>query len=114
MAFSVAGCPHKHPSGIIACHQFQRHLPRVEHGRVESINQLAWYHAQFNTPTEWCCQFCSSETRFDQYAVNPKQLALRFGKPKKQSCLVEHLSFLFVSFSTSYAGILSTTHFTTI
>ena len=85
------GAPRKHPLGIIAHCQFRRLLPRLKH---ESINQLVWYHAQFNTPTEWCCQFCSSETRFDRYVVNPKWLALRFGKPKKQSCLVEYLSFL--------------------
>ena len=39
--------------------------PRLEHGHVESIDQLALYHAQFNTPMEWHRQFCSSETRFD-------------------------------------------------
>ena len=94
MACSIPGCPHKCPLGIIACCQLWRLLPRLEHGRVESINQLAWYHAQFNTPTEWSRQFCSGETRFDRYAVNPKWLAFRFGKPKKQSCPVEYLSFL--------------------
>ena len=60
----------------------------------ESIDQLARYHAQFHTPTEWRCQFCSGETRFDRYAVTPEWLAFRFGEPKKQSCPVEHLSFL--------------------
>ena len=80
--------------GIIARHQLLQLLPRLEHGHVESINQLVWYHAQFNTLTEWHHQFCSSETRFDRYAVNPKWLAFRFGKPKKQSCPVEYLSFL--------------------
>ena len=64
MACSVVGCPSKHPSGIIARRQFRRLLPRLKHGRVESINQLVWYHAQFNTPTEWCRQFCSGETVF--------------------------------------------------
>ena len=94
MAHSIVGRPHKHPSHIIACRQLWRLLSRLKHGCVESINQLAWYHAQFNTPTEWCRQFCSGETRFDRYAVNPKWLAFRFGKPKKQSCPVEYLSFL--------------------
>ena len=94
MACSILGHPCKCPSGFNACHQLWRLLPRLEHGRVESRDQLAQYHAQFNTPTEWRCQFCSGETRFDRYAVNPKQLALRFGKPKKQSCPVEYLSFL--------------------
>ena len=94
MACSIAGHPRKHPSGIIAHRQFWRLLPRLEHGRVESINQHVWYHTQFNTPMEWCRQFCSGETRFNQYAVNPKWLAFRFGKPKKQSCPVEYLSFL--------------------
>ena len=94
MAYSVAGRPCKCPSCIIACRQFRQLLPRLEHGHVESINQLAWYHAQFNTLMEWCRQFYSGETRFNRYAVNPKQLTLRFGEPKKQSCLVEYLSFL--------------------
>ena len=94
MACSVPGCPHKCPWGTIACHQCWQLLPGLEHGHVESINQLAWYHAQTNTLTEWHRQFCSGETRFDRYAVNPKQLAFRFGKPKKQLCLVEYLSFL--------------------
>ena len=67
---------------------------RLKHGRVESINQLEWYHTQFDTPTEWRRQFCSGETRFDRYAVHHEQLAFRFGKPKKQSCLVEYLFFL--------------------
>ena len=94
MACSIAGHPRKCPSGIIACRQFWRLLPTLEHGRVESINQLVWYHAKFNTPMEWCHQFRSGETRFDRYAVNPKRLTLRFSKPKNQSCLVEYLSFL--------------------
>ena len=94
MACSIPGHPRKHPSGTIACRQFWQLLPGLKHGRVESINQLVWYHTQTNTPTEWHCQFCSGETRFHQYAVNPKQLALRFSKPKKQSCPVEYLSLL--------------------
>ena len=94
MACSILGCRRKHPSGIIARRQFWQLLSGLEHGRVESINQLAWYHAQTNTPMEWHCQFCSGETRFNRYAVNPKRLALRFGKPKKQSCPVEYLSLL--------------------
>ena len=94
LACSIPGCPRKHPSGIIAHCQFWQLLPGLKHGRVESINQLVWYHAQTNTPTEWCHQFCSGETRFNQYAVNPKWLTLRFSKPKKQSCPVEYLSFL--------------------
>ena len=94
MACSIWECPCKHPSGTIACHQFWQLLSRLEHGRVESINQLAWYHAQTNTPMEWHHQFCSGETRFDRYAVNPKSLALRLGKPKKQTCLVEYLFLL--------------------
>ena len=61
---------------------------------LSPIDQLAQYHAQFNTPTEWRYQFCSGETRFDRYAVNPEWLTFRFGEPKKQSCPVEHLSFL--------------------
>ena len=94
MACSILGRARKHPSGIITHRQFWQLLPGLEHGHVESINQLVRYHAQTNTPMEWRCQFCSSETRFDRYAVNPKQLALRFGKPKKQSFPVEYLSFL--------------------
>ena len=34
------------------------------------------YHTQFNTQTEWRRQFCSSDTRFDRYVVNPKRLTL--------------------------------------
>ena len=113
MACSIVGYPCKHPSGINAHRQLWQLLPRLKHGHVESINQLVWYHTQFNTLTERCHQFCSGETRFDQYAVNPKQLALRFGEPKKQSCPVEYLSFL-VRVLTSYTGIPSTTCFTTV
>ena len=94
MACSIAGQPHNCPSGIIAHRQIWQLSPRLEHGRVESIDQLAWYHAQIDTPMEWHCQFCSGETRLDRYAVYPKRLALWFGKPKKQSCSVEYLSFL--------------------
>ena len=94
MVCSILGHPHKCPSGIIAHRQFWQLLPGLKHGHVESINQLVQYHAQTNTLMEWRHQFCSSETRFNRYAVNPKQLALRFGKPKKQSCPVEYLSFL--------------------
>ena len=94
MACSIAGQPRNCPSGIIAHRQIWQLSPRLEHGRVESINQLAWYHAQIDTPVEWHCQFCSSETRVDRYAVYPKWLALWFGKPKKQWCSVEYLSFL--------------------
>ena len=94
MACSVLGCLRKHPSGFIACHQSWHLSPGLKHGRVESIDQLVRYHTQFNTPTEWRRQFCSGETRFDRYAVNPEWLAFRFRKSKKQSCPVEHLSFL--------------------
>ena len=96
MARSILGHPRKHPSGFIAHHQSWQLLPGLKllPGRVESIDQLARYHAQFNTPTEWRCQFCSSETRFNRYAVYPEWLAFWFGEPKKQSCPVEHLSFL--------------------
>ena len=94
MANSVSGRPRKCPSGFIAHHQSWQLFPGLKHGRVESIDQLAQYHAQFNTPTEWHRQSCSGETRFDRYAVNPEWLAFRFGEPKKQSCPVEHLSFL--------------------
>ena len=94
MACSIVGHPHEHPSGFIACRQTWQLSPGLKHGRVESIDQLARYHAQFNTPTEWHCQFCSSETRFDQYAVHPERLAFRLSEPKKQSCPVEYLSFL--------------------
>ena len=94
MARSVPGHPRKHPSGFIARRQSWQLSPGLKHGCVESIDQLARYHAQFNTPTEWRRQFFSGETRFDRYAVNPEWLAFRFGEPKKQSCLVEHLSFL--------------------
>ena len=61
MACSIVGYPHKCPSGIVACHQIWQLLPRLEHGCVESIDQLVQYHAQFNTPMEWHCQFCSGE-----------------------------------------------------
>ena len=88
MACSVLGHPRKHPLGFIAHSQTWQLWPRLEHGRVESIDQLAQYHAQFNTPTEWHRQFCSGETRFDRYVVHPEQLAFQFGKPKKQSCPV--------------------------
>ena len=94
MACSIPGRPRKRPSGTIACHQFWQLLSGLKHGRIESINQLAWYHAQTNTLTEWHRQFCSSETRFNRYAVNPKWHTLKFDKPKKQLCLVEYLSFL--------------------
>ena len=93
-ACSIAGCPHKHPSGVIVLHQIWQLSPRLEHGHVESIDQLAQYLAQFNTPTEWRHQFCSGETRFDRYVVHPKWHAFGFGKPKKQLCSVEYLSFL--------------------
>ena len=82
------------PSGFTARRQTWQLSPGLKHGCVESIDQLAWYHAQFNTPTEWRRQFCSGETRFDRYAVHPEQLAFWFSKPKKQSCPVEYLSFL--------------------
>ena len=94
MACSVLGCPREHPSGFIACRQTWQLSPGLKHGHVESIDQLAWYHTQFNTPTEWRRQFCSSETRFDRYAVHPERLAFWFSEPKKQSCPVEYLSFL--------------------
>ena len=94
MACSIAGRPCKRPSGIITCRQIWQLMPRLKHGRVESIDQLVWYHTQFNTPAEWRHQFCSSETRLDRYAVHPKWLTFRFCKPKKQSCSVEYLSFL--------------------
>ena len=94
MACSIARRPRNHPSGIITHRQILQLLPRLEHDCVESIDQLVWYHAQVDTPTEWCRQFCSGETRLDRYAVYPKQLTLSFSKPKKQSCSVEYLSFL--------------------
>ena len=99
MACSIAGHPRKHPLGIVAHRQIWQLLPRLKHGCVESIDQLMWYHTQFNTPMEWRCQFCSGETRFDRYAVDPKW----------STCL-----FLFTSFLTSYTGIPSATHLTTI
>ena len=111
MACSILG----RPSGFIARRQSWHLLPRLKHGRVESIDQLARYHAQFNTPMEWHRQFCSSETRFDQYAVYPEQLAFRRSASQRSSharwstCL-----FLFTSFSTSYAGIPSATCLTTV
>ena len=94
MACSILGRPRKCPSGFTVCHQTWQLSPGLEHGRVESIDQLAQYHTQFNTPTEWCRQFCSGETRFNRYAVHPQWLAFRFSEPKKQSCPVEYLSFL--------------------
>ena len=94
LACSIVGQPRNHPSGIITRRQIWQQSPRLEHGRVESIDQLAQYQAQIDTPTEWHHQFCSGETRLDRYAVYPKQLALWFSKPKKQSCSVEYLSFL--------------------
>ena len=65
MACSIPGHPHKHPSGTIAHRQFWQLLSGLEHGCVESINQLVGYHTQTNTPMEWRHQFCSGETRFD-------------------------------------------------
>ena len=94
MARSIPGHPHKHPSGFIARRQSWQLSPGLKQGRVESIDQLVRYHTKFNTPTEWHCQFCSGETRFNRYAVNPEWLTFQFGEPKKQSCPVEHLSFL--------------------
>ena len=94
MACSIRGCHREHPSGFIACCQTWQLSPGLKHGHVESIDQLVWYHAQFNTPMEWRHQFCSSETRFDRYAIHPERLAFQFSKPKKQSCPVEYLSFL--------------------
>ena len=94
MACSISGHPRRCPSGIIAHHQYWWFIPGLEQGHVESINQLAWYHTQLDTFTKWRRQFCSGQTRFDQYVVNPEWLALRFSEPKKQSCLVEYLSFL--------------------
>ena len=94
MACSVPGRPCERPLGFIAHRQTWQLSPGLKHGRVEPIDQLAWYHAQFNTPMEWCHQFCSSETRFDLYAVHPEWLTFRFSEPKKQLCLVEYLSFL--------------------
>ena len=84
MACSISGHPRKHPLGFIAHHKSWQLSPGLKHGHVESIDQLAQYHAQFNTPTEWRRQFCSSETRFDRYAVYPERRAFRFGEPKKQ------------------------------
>ena len=64
MAYSVPGRPRKRPSGFIAGRQSWQLSPRLKHGRVESIDQLAWYHTQFNT----------------RYAVNPEWLGfLRSG-----------------------------------
>ena len=114
MARSILGRPHKRPSGFIAHHQSWQLSPGLKQGCVESIDQLAWYNTQFNTPMEWRRQFCSGETRFNRYAVNPEWLAFRFGEPKRQSCPVEHLSFLVHAISTSYAGIPSATRLTTV
>ena len=94
MACSVPGCPRRYPLGFIARRQTWQLSPGLKHGRVESIDQLAQYHTQFNTPTGWHRQFCSGETRFDQYTVHPEWLAFQFSEPKKQSCPVEYLSFL--------------------
>ena len=94
MACSVSGRSRKCPSGFIAHRQSWQLSPGLKHGRVESIDQLARYHTQLNTPTEWRRQFCSGETRFDQYAVYPERFAFQFSERKKQSCPVEHLSFL--------------------
>ena len=94
MACSIPGRPHKHPLGFISHRQIWQLSPGLKHGCVESIDQLAQYHAQFNTLTEWHRQFCSSETRFDRYVVHPEWLASRFSEPKKQLCPVEYLSFL--------------------
>ena len=80
MARSVLGRPRKRPTGIIARHQSWQLSPGLKHGHVESIDQLAQYHTQFNTPTEWRRQFCSGETRFDRYTVNAEWLAFRFGE----------------------------------
>ena len=94
MACSISGRPRKRPSGFIARRQSWQLSPGLKHGHVESIDQLVRYHTQFNTLMEWRHQFCSSETRFDRYAVHPEWLAFQFGEPKKQSCPVEYLSFL--------------------
>ena len=94
MARSVSGTPVSTPRASLPVISPGNSRLDSKHGCVESIDQLARYHTQFNTPTEWRCQFCSGETRFDRYAVYPEWLAFRFGEPKKQSCPVEHLSFL--------------------
>ena len=94
MACSILGHPCKQPSGFIAHCQTWQLSPGLKHGCVESIDQFARYQAQFNTPMEWRRQFCSGETRFNRYAVHPERLTFRFSEPKKQSCLVEYLSFL--------------------
>ena len=83
MACSITRWPCIHLLGTIACCQIWQLSPRLEHGRVESINQLAWYHAQIDTSTKWCCQFCSGETRFDRYGVHPKRLAFQVWQAKE-------------------------------
>ena len=114
MACSIAGRPRNHPSGVIAHRQIWQLSPRLEHGHVESIDQLARYYTQIDTPTEWHRQFCSGETRPDQYAVYPKWLALWFGKKRSGCAWWSTCLLLFALFSTSYAGIPSAMHLTTI
>ena len=63
MAHSVLGHPRKCPSGFIARHQTWQLSPGLKHGHVESIDQLARYHAQFNTPME--CITSSAPVRPD-------------------------------------------------
>ena len=114
MARSISGHPRKHPSGFTAHRQSWQLSPGLKHGRVESIDQLARYHTQFNTPTDWRHQFCSGETRFDRYALilsgsSSGSASQRSSHARWSTCL-----FLFVSFSTSYAGIPSATHLTTV
>ena len=114
MACSVLGHPCKCPSGFIVRHQTWQLSPGLKHGRVESIDQLAQYHTQFNTPTEWHRQFCSGETRSDQFGFilssSPSgSVSQKSSHAQWSTCL-----FLFASFSTSCAGILSTTRLTTI
>ena len=45
MARSISGHPCKHPSGFIAHCQSWQLSPGLKYGCVESIDQLAWYHA---------------------------------------------------------------------
>ena len=52
MACSIVGHPRKCPSGVIARRQIWQLSSRLQHGRVESIDQLAQFHTQFNTPME--------------------------------------------------------------
>ena len=115
MACSIVGWPHNCPSGIIACHQIWQLSPRLEHGCVESIDQLAWYHTQIDTPV-LSGVTSSAPVRPDSIDMWFILSSSPYGSASQRSSRAQWSTcrFLFASFSTSYAGIPSATHLTTL